>query len=328
MIATITQWRASCFDRFDERDRDCARLILAIAVFLVLAALSLVNRGASVILCTAYAAAMPVIAPRIGWGLLLFIVPFQYFLHLENEHFATFIAVSMLSLSMRSAYMMFKTGKPPAGGFGVILLLFIVLVAAHLSFVEFMHDAKALVFLITLFFVYTTARECGSDTAGRRLAQMAMVMSAGTMAVASFLALYVPIPELIGATDEVSSLRLQGVQSNPNSFALFLMPAVLLMVSSLLTRTSARQSWRTLAALMVALMMLAATGTKSVSLGTVGAIFIVTFFTDRATFAAPRFWGGLAAGGFVVALWILWIGPVVQYEAAQEWRSVPHSELM
>src|SRR5262245_8162893 len=228
--AAVAQLR-NTFWSLDAQRGNPEELAVVIGLFLVLAAFSLIDPRVSIFLCALYAGALALTAPRLGWGLLLFIVPLQYLFHLEEEHFAIFIGAAMLVLAIRTCFEMARAGRPAIDGYGVVLLAFIALVAAHLNFHEAERDAKALVFLITLFFVYTIARECGCDPAGRRLARTAIFLSGATFGVASLLAMYVPIPGLIGATEQISSLRLHGVQANPNSFALFLMPAVLLVTS-------------------------------------------------------------------------------------------------
>ena len=327
MTEAVVQWR-SLARSFNAGRGGPAELIAAIAVFLVFAALSLVNRDVSILLCAVYATALALTRPRLGWGLLLFIVPFQYLFHLEVGHFALFIAFSMLALALRPALEMTRNRRIATGPYGVILLAFIALVAAHLDFREVTRDAKALAFLITLFFVYTIARECGRDPEGRRLAQLSIFLSAAAMGVTSMLAMYVPLPELIGATEQISSLRLHGVQANPNSFALFLMPALLLMASSLLMQSRPARHRRTFVALLMGIAMLAATGSKAVPLASIGALFLISLLLYRTVFAAPRFWIGLGTGCLVAALWIVWVAPVVQHQAARKWLAISHGERM
>jgi len=327
MTEAVAQWR-SLARSFNAGRGSPAELIAAIAVFLVFAALSLVNRDVSILLCAVYAAALALTCPRLGWGLLLFIVPFQYLFHLEHRHFAIFIALAMLVLALRPALEMTRTRRIATGPYGVILLAFIALVAAHLDFHEITRDAKALAFLITLFFVYTIARECGRDPDGRRLAQLSIFLGAAVMGVTSMLAMYVPLPELIGATEQISSLRLHGVQVNPNSFALFLMPALLLMASSLLMQSGpARNRWK-FVVLLLGIAMLAATGSKAVSLASIGALFLISLLLYRTVLVVPRFWIGLGAACLVAALWIAWVAPVVQHQAARKWLAISHGERM
>src|SRR5262249_17523030 len=140
MRSTSAPWRRMLRNIQDRRG-DPAELAVVIVVFVVLAALSLVNRNASVLLCTGYAVVLALTAPRLGWCLLLFVVPFQYFFHLEIDDFGRCIAVIMLALSLRTAFGMAMTRRVTMGNYGLILLAYIALVAAHLDFRDIDHDA-------------------------------------------------------------------------------------------------------------------------------------------------------------------------------------------
>lgn len=301
------------------REHGYAALAVAAAGFVGVAALSYLNRTLAVWALLAWSVLTIVSMPIVGWAFTMFAVVFQDVFALGADDFRRIRYALLLVLVGRLGWLVVQR-RMYRSPLLWCLLAFTALVGLHdvlsgSSAKQAVWDAGV---LLSLAGVYVVSREFGRDPAGATLGAAAMVLAAFLSAALSFAFLYLPLPGLIALGRLPDSLRLFGVQDNPNSLAQLLVPALLILVCASIGRQRS-PGWVALVA--TAGVLLAATGTRAGLLVVAATLFVLL---PLVTSPGVRRTGVRVVALPLVALlgcavWLIGVAPWVEHRAAQQW---------